>query len=275
MTMEGISPGPEAEDLFGGWIEIAATVSRFVSQLPGFRGGSVVTDLLAALTDTQVGQAALLKSIKADTAALRKKPFKVALQSLEDARRVGPDHPSWDTFLRRAEDNFVEAGTLVSGSQEKAFVEFDLAIVYLAMGDEVNSRHHIEQSVQCADRAVNEYMQIGRGAITDGRPREEIPEFKMTATAGVFLAGAIGGMWVTGGALNWGYAKALTPQCRKACHELKGFLGFYNLIQRTASSVSGGAQPRYLTLDGPDRPLTRGLLSGWSDESDPYWLRVH
>ncbi len=275
MTLEGISPGPEAEDVFGGWVEIAATVSRFVSQVPGLHGASVVTDLLAAVADAQYGQTALLKSIKADTAALRMNPFKVALQSLEDARRVGPAHPSWDTFIRRAEDKFIEASKLASGPQEEALVEFNLAIVYLAMGDEVNTRHHIEQSVQCAARAVNGYVQKGRMAIDDFRPSEERPEFyKMTAAGGAGLAALLGGMWVTGGTMDMSYAAALTPQCRRACHDLKGFIGFYNLIQRTASSVSGGAQPRYLTLEGPRKPLAKGLWSGNSRSSDPpYVLR--
>jgi hypothetical protein len=155
MSLEAVPPDPAAEDVFGRWSEIAGAVVRFVSQLPGLRNGSVVMDLLLVFTDAQRGQTALLKSIKADTAALRVAPLKEALQSLEDARRVGPTDPLWDTFIRRAEANLSTARTLVSGPHEQALVEFNQGIVYLTMGHEDNARYHLEQGVQCADQAVN------------------------------------------------------------------------------------------------------------------------
>jgi hypothetical protein len=262
MTLEPMPPSPEEENLFGGWLEIAATIGRFISPLPGLPGGSVIMDLLAALTGAQDTQTGLLKSIKADTAALRMNPFRVALQSLQDAQRVGPAHPSWGTFIRRAEDKFIEASKLVSGPQE-ALVEFNLTIVYLMMEDEANTRYHAEQSVQCADRVVDEYVRSSGTAIADCRilPAERTPKGLRARDFGS-LAVTLGTVAITLGILSppGSYLDAMTPWGRRALRDLERFIGFYNLIQRTASSISGDAQPRYLVLSGPDEPLTKGLF---------------
>jgi hypothetical protein len=278
MTLEGIPPGPETEDVFGGWLEIAATVGQFVSalHLPGYRGASAVVNLLTALTAAQDGQTALLRSIKADTAALRMAPLKEALLSLEDARRVGPADSSWDTFIRRAEAKLSEARALVSGLQEEALVEYNLGIVYLAIGHQGNARHSLEQSAGCANRTVNEYVRKARSMIRDDRPdrlkRWELPKTGQRVLAG----GAIAASMVTFGTytLAYGGLKEATVNAarRRACHDLKDFLGFYNLIQHTASRTSGDAKPRYLTLyQTPNQPVfsaqgdftTQGTLSGF------------
>jgi len=263
MTLEPIPPSPEGEDIFGGWLETAATIGRFIAHLPGLPGGSVVIDLLAALTDAQDSQTGLLKSIKSDTATLVMNPFRVAMQSLKDAQRVGPAHPSWDISIRRAEDKFIEASKNVSGPDEEALVEFNLTIVYLTMGDEVNARYHAEQSVQCADRAVNEYVRRSGTAIRDSRtlPAERRSVGPRARDVGI-VAAVLGTVAITNGMLSpsGAYLDAMTPRGRRACRDLERFIGFYNLIQRTASSISGDAQPRYLVLSGPHEPLVKGLF---------------
>jgi len=280
MTLEPMPPSPEAEDLFGGWLEIAATIGRFISHLPGLPGGSVIVDLLAALTGAQDSQVGLLKSIKADTAAIRMNPFRVALQSLQDAQRVGPAHPSWGTFIRRAEDRFIEASKLVSGPQE-ALVEFNLTIVYLTMRDEANTRYHAEQSVHCADRVVDEYVRRSGTAIDDLRtlPAERQATGPRARDFGT-LAAILGTVALTNGILSppGSYLDAMTPWGHRALRDLARFIGFYNLIQRTASSISGNDQPRYLMLSGPEEPLIKGLfkkaadVKGRGDDIHPYVL---
>lgn len=276
MSWESIPPGPETENLFGGWLEIAQMVARFVSQLPGHGGASVVVDLLGALTDAQDGQAALLKSIKADTAALRKSPWKQAVESLADARRVGPTDPSWGRFLDRAEAKLSEARQLVSDMREAALVEYDRGIVWLFIGHEVNARYYLQEGVQCADRVVDEYVRKSGGAIEDLRTERRPTRFRGRDAA--TLAAMLGTVAITNGLLspNGNYLDAMTLGGRRACRNLERFIGFYNLIQRTASSVSGGAQPRYLVLSGPEEPLVKGLFrksSGTYFLDSPYVLR--
>ena len=79
MTLDGIPPGPEMEAVFGRWLQIATTIGRLVSllHLPGHQQASAVIGALLALNDAEneTDQIALLKSIKADTAALRVGPL--------------------------------------------------------------------------------------------------------------------------------------------------------------------------------------------------------
>jgi hypothetical protein len=116
MTVDGIPPEPETEAVFGRWLQLAVTVGRIAAtlHLPGYKQASTAVGLLIALIDAENDQAGLLKSIKADTAALRAGPLKEALRSMRDAQRVGPADSSWDTFIRRAEGKLSEARELVS-----------------------------------------------------------------------------------------------------------------------------------------------------------------
>jgi hypothetical protein len=112
--------------------------------------------------------------------------------------------------------------------------------------------------------------------IRDDRPdrlkRWELPKTGQRVLAG----GAIAASMVTFGTytLAYGGLKEATVNAarRRACHDLKDFLGFYNLIQHTASRTSGDAKPRYLTLyQTPNQPVfsaqgdftTQGTLSGF------------
>ena len=268
VTPEPMPPGQEEEGLFGGWLDIAAAIGRFISRLPGLPAGPVIADLLAALTDAQESGTGLLKSVKADTAAIRKRPFKVALQSLRDAQRVGPAHSSWDTFIRRAEDQFSWASQVASSPQEEALVEFNLVIVYLMMEDEVNARYHAEQSVQCAGRAVDECLRRSGTAIDDLRtlPPQHRPGRRRARDTGT-LAMILGTVAISNGILSppGPYLDAMSPWGRRAIHDLERFTGFYNLIQRTASGIAGETQPQYLVLTGPAEPLARELLKRSAD----------
>lgn len=257
MDLKAAPPSPQMQDVFGGWYKIATTAGRFaslVSKTPGLpTPASDVLGLLAALTDAQDSQSALLSSIKADTTALRNAPFKGALQSLDDARRVGPADPSWDRFLDRAEDKLSEARELESDPQKEALIEYDLGIVWLAKGHRGNARFHLEKCIQCADRVVNEYAEKASIALQDARPRDpgkkrrELPVgAKRALVAGTaLLPGGVAAV-AAAGAVKKGRKVA----GRGACHDLKDFLDFYNLIQHTASAVSG-AEPQYLKLEGP------------------------
>jgi hypothetical protein len=247
MGLEITPPGPQTRDVFGGWLEIAQMVARFVSQLPGLGGAPVVVDLLGVLADAQDGQTALLKSIKADTAALRVAPWKEAVESLADARRVGPTDPSWGRFLDRAEAKLSEARQLVSDMREAALVEYDLGMVWLFIGHEVNARYHLQESVQCANQAVNEYVLKARTWIRDERPdglkRGKLPEDVLQIGSSLRDMATLG-IW-----------KATAGRARdKACRDLKDFTSFYNLIQDTVGRLSGDAKPRYLAVHRVYKP---------------------
>jgi len=254
MAQDAIPPGPQTGGAFGRWVEVAGTVGRLASQLPGLHGVSVVIDVLAALTDAQNGQTALLKSIKADTAALRIAPFKVAVESLGEALRVGPADPSWDTYIHRTEEKLSDALALVSGPQEEALVEFDLGITWFLMGHKGNARHHIERSLQCGHQVVNEYVRKARNQIHDERPFEDRVKRWELSKAGRRAVVAGQTVWVVGtfglgGAVFTAYDATVVRARRQARSDLNDFIGFYNLIQYTVSSMSGNAKPQYLILD--------------------------
>jgi hypothetical protein len=170
---------------------------------------------------------------------------------MQDARRVGPTDSSWDIFIRRAEDKLSEARQLVSGPQEAALVEFNLGIVWLAMGHQGNASHHLELSAACATRVVNEYVRKASYALEDARPSPVRPRFSRTAVRRVVRASTR----LVGIPEALGAPKIAAE--RHTCNDLKDYIGFYNLIQRTASGASGDVKPQYLILDGPRLP---GLL---------------
>ena len=235
MTLEGIPSSPETEAVFGGWLEVATRVGRFVSQLPGLHGASVVIGLLTALNDAQNDQTALLRSIKADTAALRVAPLKEALHSLEDAQRVGLTDSSWSTFIGRAEAKLSEARELVSSPQEEAFVEFNLGIVWLAIGNKGNASHHLELSAACATRVVDEYVRKASYALEDARPSPVRRRISRKSVRRLGLAANI--LLVPALAAGPPLSAKMAAE-RRTCSDLKDFIGFYNLIQHTASGVS-------------------------------------
>jgi hypothetical protein len=263
------SPGKGSGEVFGVWAGIALKAGRLISRLGILPGGSEAVDLLGALVDAQNSQSALLKSIKADTAALRNERYKVALNSMAEALRVGPRDPLWAINIRRAEDNLSHALALVSGPNEQALVEYNLWIVYLAMGSGGSACHHLELSMECAKRAVNGYVLQARSLLHDARPaaehvrreRSETAQDVVAAANAVALVGTVG-LW----SLVASAASAPGGRIKsRACRELGEFIGFYNLLQYTVSGIRGDAEPQYLVLEytwKPGEGLTRKGLQG-------------
>jgi hypothetical protein len=298
MSLEATPPNPQVGDVIGRWLGVANRVMPFIAQLPGLQGVSVVVPLLGALNDIENDQIALLKSIKADTAALRENPFKLALSRMEDARRVGPADSSWNTFLSSAEASLSEARGLVGSQQEKSLVEFNLGVVWLAKNHQANALHYFEESTQSAIRAVNDYVRRARSALTDDRPSPIRPRQLVSPEMADMLggAGAVAGIVgmaalsvftaglalpvVAGGAAGaYTAAQAKRVRERQACKELADFLGFYNLTQRAVSVVSGNTKPEYLTLEGPaqaaEEPRIKASIKNMARLLEPeYTLRL-
>lgn len=244
-------PAAGGRETFGRWMPVAALLARHAFELAGVPGGSAVVDVVVALVDVQGGgHAGLLSSIKDDTATVRAAPLNEALQCLDDAKRVGPEDPLWDNYIRRAEERLGQARQLADGRPaEIALVEFNLAMVFWVMGHAVNTRHHLEQSVRFAERTVNGYVNQARFSLDDRRPlnrrapRPKEPGIMVgLGTAALFLA--------TGGLALAGYVYARRPHEQKAINELKAFLDLYNVIHRAASSSTGG-QTTYLFVADP------------------------
>jgi hypothetical protein len=181
MASEWVPSEPEANVAFGKWLQMAGTVGQLISILhvPGYNKVSVITGLLITLSDAQNDQAALLRSIKADTAALRAGPLREALRSIGDAKYA------------------------VEGKRP------------------IPVKPRFSRKV--AERAEGGFIML-----TGGLP-------------GMIAVATVIGVE------------------RRACNNLKEFIGFYNLIQRTAIAVSGGSKPQYLALDGP-KMIPRGRV---------------
>ncbi len=278
MAADRIPPGPELEAVFGKWLQMAAAVGQIIAvlHLPGYKRAAAAIGVLIALHDAENDQAVLLKSIKADTAAMRAGPLKEALRSIGDAQRVGPADPSWDTYTRRAEGKLSQARELVSSPQEEAFVEFNHGVVWLAMGHQANAAHHLELSTAAAARAVDLLVRKASYALEDARPSPVGPRISRHAVDGI-VAGA---MVLTFGFAMYPGSAALGVRIaaeRRACEDLKELIGFYNLIQQTASVVSGETRPQFLALVGPElvaNTQNRAVRRGPSTYTEPeYTLR--
>jgi hypothetical protein len=255
MTLEAPQSGPE-QQIFGGWTQLAVAAGRAISLAPGLSRASAFVDLLVALIDVQDSQTGLLKSIKADTAAIRSGPFKEAVENIQHARRVGPSDPLWGRYINRAEDRLSQAFSLASESdlRGKAQIEYNRALVYLALGRKDECRYYLDRSAQWANQMVDGYVRKAKAKIHDARlatDRTKRHDWSRTAkavnnTAAVATLGLYGMFY---GALN-GIKEATVDAVRLSyCDELKEFIGFFNLVEHTASSLSGDRTPRYLALD--------------------------
>ena len=169
MDLEGTSSSPQME-IFGQLGKLAVAAGQVVSQLPGLDGLSPVVNLLATLLQVQESQITLLKSIKADTTALRSAPFKEALHSLEDAQLVGPKHPYWNTYIHRAEDRMSEAYELASGPRERAVIEYNRGIIHLTLGFQDIAGRHLRRSQEFAKQVVDQYGRKAKDWVSDERP---------------------------------------------------------------------------------------------------------
>jgi len=250
--LEAPQSGPEQE-IFGGWAQLAVASGRAISLVPGLSRASAFVDLLVALIDVQDSQIGLLKSIKADTAALRSAPFKEAVDNLQQARRVGPSDPFWGRYIDRAEDRLSQAFSLASDPRDMAHIEYNRALVYLALGRNDDCRYYLGQSAQWANQVVDGYARKAKAKIHDARlAADRTKRHRLGRTAGALnTTAAIATLGLSAfffGALN-GIKEATVDSVRLSyCDELKDFIGFFNLIEQTASSLSGDRSPRYLAL---------------------------
>ena len=282
MDLEGTSSSPQME-IFGRLGELAVAAGRVVSKLPGLDGLSPVVDLLATLLQVQESQITLLKSIKADTTALRSAPFKEALHSLEDARLVGPRHPYWNTYIHRAEDKMSEAYELASGPRERAVIEYNRGVIHLTLGFQDIADRHLRRGQEFATQVVDQYGRKAKDYVSDERPNPAWQKRKwalttLNATAYTVLFGTAG----FAAPLIGGYAAVRESRKQSLCDDLNAFPPFHNLIEDTASRVSGEGKPQYLALS-PVRDVKypyRGPGIGgsgiepYSDRSNSYRLVV-
>lgn len=246
----------------GRWLPVAQSISQLALQLHGMPGASMVLGLLVAVTDPEGSPEGLLRSIKADTSALRMAPLRTAMQALSDARRVGQEHSEWSRYIDRADDELSRARSLASGPNEVAVIEFNHGVVYLLRGDETNALHHLRLSARASDDAVSLYMRWGYN-ILDRREPRVIKKWPLAARIALMPTFPV---LLAGGAV---YTAATMPMRRRSMRELREFISFYNLIQHTLNSV-GGDDPRYLKIErvakykgeGPEFLLMFAPISG-------------
>jgi hypothetical protein len=252
------APGQPAPDkyLFGGWADLAAAFGRAVGVVPGLQAAPALVDVLVALLSVQDSQSGLLKSIKADTAAIRSGPFKEAMESLEDARRVGPADTFWSRYIDRAEDRLSQAFSFAADDdlRGKAQIQYNRAVVHVALRREDDTRYYLGQSAQLANQVVDGYVRKAGVMINDARPnarpvkRHEWSNGTRRAAAVADTAAAIvtlGTWWF----FRQNVKEATVDAIRLSyCKELEQFIGFYNLIQHSSSFVLAGRKPEYLSL---------------------------
>jgi hypothetical protein len=251
----GSQAGYVGSQFVGRWLPVAQSISQVAMQLHGMPGASMVLGLLVAVTDPDSSPEGLLRSIKADTSALRMAPLRTAMRALSDARRVGQEHSEWSRYIDRADDELSRARSLASGPNEVAVIEFNHAVVYLLRGDEPNALHHLRLSAGASDDAISLYMRWGYNII-DWRQSNAVKLWPRAARIAMIptypvLLMAVGT-----------YTAMTMPKRRRSMRELREFISFYNLIQHTLNSV-GGDDPRYLKIqqlakhksDGPEFAL--------------------
>jgi hypothetical protein len=90
-----------------------------------------------------------------------------------------------------------------------------------------------------------------RASIRDDRPDGVQRKLPKAARAALAVGAGLGR--ATGvGQVAWDVTARRVRD--KACRDLKDFICFYNLIQDTASRVSGDAKPRYLAVNRVYKP---------------------
>jgi hypothetical protein len=163
------------------------------------------------------------------------------------------------------------------GTCEETLVEFNIAMVFLALQHKNEMRHHLELSRQCAEQAIDVYISRAKpGYIRDfsrkrERPADSAPSVReMVRESGRFIYAMVdmpqGDPWYPtveryGVPTVIGYA--ISPIAvpffmlynvprgffsRRAIQELKGFIDLYNLVQ-LGSSENTDSKAGYLTLE--------------------------
>lgn len=268
MAIDDLS-GARGHEVYGGWAKVAVELAGVVAELHGVPGAGAVARLLDSLIDTQCSQDSMLRSIKADTSALRNEHFLSGLNRLGDARQAGPAHPMWEVYLSSAEEHLSSARSLVRDATEEMLVEFNLSMVLLMRGYRDQAARHLGQSTQAADRALGEYLQAqwwdysGAGndgsepkqVITDMRPDVDHapPRRSGSFWDGIFIMWALSGVFSCGLTLLCGMLYVLARK-RHLFGQLERFICLYNVNEYAASSITGRSA-RYRTLT-----VTQGVL---------------
>ncbi|HEY6480908.1 MAG TPA: hypothetical protein VIZ00_12815 [Streptosporangiaceae bacterium] len=134
----------------GRWRGLAGATAAFALARSGVPGAESALGLVRALYDIEDDQARMLNSIQRDVALLRKGPFLAARLLLSEAARMGPADPEYQRMLGGAKDKLYEAAPLAATVQDRAVVELNLGLVWLALGRPNDARHWLQQSYQSA-----------------------------------------------------------------------------------------------------------------------------
>jgi hypothetical protein len=226
---------PGAREIFGRGLPVAVALASLA--LHGVPAAATLLQLVAALADPQNGRGSTLSSIKDDTSALRRAPFREAVRSLGDAWRLGPEDPLWPKCIRRAESRFSEALELASDTSEKALIEFNLGAVFLLLDHQANALHHFELSRRYASQTVDRYARTSSFVDLREPPRRMSRPAEVAVMAALLVVSIPLGL----------YAVCLLPRTLRHPRELRAFFDLYNLIER-AWAAAGGGQARYIAV---------------------------
>jgi hypothetical protein len=275
-------------DAFGAWSAVASKVAKVAIAIGKVVPGvSEAADVLNALVEVEDSDSGLLKSIKADTVALRNKHFKAGVRSLREATLARDDEELWKFHIDRAQHNLHDAIDLVNDDEELAQVELNLAIVYLAKGNVKQAQRRLAHSSTAANRAVASYLrkpwpwwealraldaedkdknyqflEDHRSAASDTAQSDKWMENMKGVTELSLVGLTVFGLGV--GALTAGKAMEFyqVHKERQEIRKLVDFLDFYNLNEYLAAAVTPGRHANYVALIRmPD--TTPGMPKYW------------
>jgi hypothetical protein len=272
-------------DAFGQWSKVAGVLIAIGRLVPGAAG---LADILDALVKAQAPDADVLKAIN----AVRNSPFKQAMDYLKDATRVGRNNDNWERWIRGAEEKLREARAMLDSDDWQGYmqVEFNLAVVYLALGEAGEAQYRLGECTDHAKSALATYLQAPwwdylrmrdvtsnyedwrlvedhrAGATPNIQPKwvHDIKQFAYLATFFAVMPTVLGG---------YGLDAYRKRREARLLGDLENFLGLYNLNEYVAAAVlgrrpnyvslidkSGAGQMKYWLIDDP-KPLLPQLPS--------------
>jgi hypothetical protein len=248
--MSSQSFGPSSA--YGQWAGIAKTAIEIALSVNGVPGAGAVANLLVGLTPLGEAQSQLLASIKKDTQLLRKEPFRTAKTAMAEAWRVGPNDPRYGEFLNEARQSLYRALSLTASLQEKAVVEFDIALIYASLTMQSDALHWLRQS-RTSCRLGVEGLLVGflvprqpyLGRIQDKRPFPRQPPMSKKQIA-VWLA-SIQLLGSTGLSIAY-LAIEKGRAMKREVHAAQGFVAFANMVERVTAVAADELAPKPLEI---------------------------
>lgn len=239
-------------DPFGGWFDVVASTAGAAASLSGAVHG---TKLLVALITTIMNarsNSSLLKSIKADTTALRNKPFKHGIDELQLASSLTLPNARWTYHVNAAESSLREALPLARNSQETAAIEYYTAVANIALSQKDEAIYHINQARTAADMIVNTCVHAAHYTLNDARTvKPETPGIRKVWDNPWWGPATL----ASGGTLLLAFPLVIKGIGYRVRQDLKDFVSFYNLIQYTQAAISDNSfQANYIALEGPVKP---------------------